>query len=187
VIAALAASAPLTTPPSVTALTSLTIVTMIGLAFVVDYLSIGPDSWRDRFAFMILLPSIYAGWADSGLHKGLKKLISDTTASGVKATGSTEDPAAMGEAAVKFLVLLVLIYTLGCMAPAKWQQKCGRWAALSFKTKAKARMNIKLWACAIILGVLGSVLGGLSGQVLTTALDLSAHITAGLPAMLVGE
>jgi hypothetical protein len=169
-------------------LTAVTIMFLLTLAGMLDYLGIGADNWRDKLAFLIALPAIWAGWDGSALDHGLTENIRQAISAGLEATGPTLGTAEMANAGVTCFVFAVLLYTLGCLAPDRWKGKLGRVATWSMSGKGSAlkRMNPRVWIPAIVLGLMSEMLGGLSGALLHSALGLLASVTAGLPSVLVG-
>ena len=172
---------------SVPTMDAVTIMFLIAIALSIDYMSIGPDSLRDKIAFAIALPAIYGGWDGSTLDTKITDGIQQAIQSGLRSTGTTHSTAQMAQAGMRCLVFFVLVYAIGALMPEKWSKKCGRWAQINFKAGSSDRLNKKLWGCAIVLGLLGGQLGGLSGSVLKNFLSFMTGATVGLPAALIGS
>lgn len=162
------------------------VAVLLLLALVVDYLSVGPNSIRDRLAFLMALPAIREGFNGSPLDAwtvgALSNLI-DTLkgmASGAYIAG-----------AVTSVILgagigVLAIYTVGALLPNKFSNKLGKFAAMKFPTSAIHRLNYKLWLCAALLGMLADLPGGLVGQMLTWSVDFLVSTTATIPFTLFG-
>jgi tetrahydromethanopterin S-methyltransferase subunit D len=173
--------------PSHTVLTDVAIVMLLSIAFAIDFMSIGVDTIRDKVAFLLSLPAIHACWADSSLDAGLTQGMRQLIEAGFQTTGTKRDVAQLSAAGIKCMIFFTLVYVIGVLVPNKWAAKAGKWATYSFKMKQTSRINYKLWGCSFILGVFGGQLGGLSGSILTSALDTLTAVTAGVPNMLIGQ
>jgi hypothetical protein len=172
--------------PSASVMTDATIVMSLSIAFAIDYMSIGTDTVRDKLAFLLALPAIHACWSDSSLDNGVTNIMKQLMETGLKATGTQRDVAQMSNAGIKCFVFFTLIYVIGVLMPNKWSSKAGRWATYSFKGKTATRVNYRLWGCAFVIALLGGQLGGLSGSLLTSFLDIMTSVTVWLPSMLIG-
>lgn len=168
-------------------------------ALLVDYASVGPEWLRDRLAFVMGLVAIRLGW-DGG---ALDRYTVDTISAWIdeaKGTGNSDLAAARTEDVFKVLVGLLVIYCAGCLLPTKASAKCGRFALLAF-TPASARpggggpggpggsryrLNLRLWICAWLLGVLADLSGGLTGGALDQFISLSIRLLTPIPAWLFG-
>ncbi len=158
------------------------------LAFVIDYMSVGPNSLRDRLAFLMALPAIREGFDDSPLDNWTV----DTATAAIEMLLDTPIMSGSymaGMAISAFLgacVGLVFIYTVGCLLPVKASKKLGRFATLSFPQSPLFRVNWKLWIAAAILGLLADLPGGVIGGLTEGSVDFLAGFFAPLPAWLFG-
>lgn len=159
---------------------------LLMLAFLVDYMSVGPNSLRDRLAFLLAVPAIREGFNGSPLDQWTVTVLSNAI-DAVKQTASGAYIAAAVTAYIlSALVGCVAIYAFGCLMPTKFGKRLGRIATLTFPTTALYRINWKLWGCAAIIGMLGDLPRGWIGGILTWGIDLLTQFTAGLPALIFG-
>lgn len=156
------------------------------LALVVDYMSIGPNSWRDRLAFLIALPVVREGFDDSPLDRWTVDALGDLIDTLLKMADGAYIAGASINALIGAAVSILFLYTIGALLPDKLSTKLGRFATLSFPTSPMKRINIKLWICAIFLGMLADLPRGLVGDVLTMFIDALVSVTALLPELLFG-
>ncbi|MGI5212327.1 hypothetical protein [Plantactinospora sp. CA-290183] len=78
------------------------------------------------------------------------------------------------------------VYTVGCLLPTKASKRLGRFAARTFPASSAGRLNAKLWICAVLLGVLADLPGGVVGDVTVWAVDLLTNLVSPLPEWLFG-
>jgi hypothetical protein len=156
------------------------------LALVVDYMSVGPDSLRDRLAFLLAVPGFRDGfngspldaWTVQRLHDGLGYLLAQT------------DGAYIAGASINVLlgagVGILAIYTIGCLLPDRAASKLGRFAGLSFPSTGMHRINWKLWLCAFLLGILADLGRGVIGEATEGLVVALTALVAPLPTLLFG-
>lgn len=162
------------------------VAVLLLLALVVDYMSIGPNSMRDRLAFLIALPVVREGFDDSPLDKWTVDALGQLIDTLLKMTDGAYIAGASINAIVGAAVGVLFIYTIGALLPDKFSTKLGRFATLSFPTSPMKRINIKLWICAIFLGMLADLPRGLIGDLLTMFVDFLVTVTAFIPSVLFG-
>lgn len=157
------------------------------LALVIDYMSVGPDSLRDRLAFMMATAAIREGfngspadaWTVGQATRAVDALLSTPVVSGSYMAGVTINTF------LGALVGLLFFYAVGCMLPAK-TPKVGRFATLSFPATPMARINFKLWGVAILLGMLADLPAGAVGTATEGSVILLTGLFAPLPEWLFG-
>lgn len=162
------------------------VAVLLLLALVVDYMSIGPNSMRDRLAFLIALPVVREGFDDSPLDEWTVDALGTLIDSLLKMTKGAYIAGASTNAIIGAAVGILFIYTIGALLPDRFSNKLGRFATLSFPTSPMKRINVKLWICAIFLGMLADLPRGLVGDVLTMFVDFLVSVTAFLPETLFG-
>ena len=168
------------------------------LALVVDWMSIGPNSVRDRIAFLLALPAIQVGWDGSPLDRWTVQMLT-TWIDEAKNTGNSTLAQASTSMVLGVLVAVLAVYCVGCLLPEKTAVTLGDFAKHSF-TKAggaavprvpgarasKYRLNTRLWLCAIFLGMLADLPGGIVGTILRAFIDADTKIVAPIPNFLFG-
>ena len=156
------------------------------IALLVDYMSIGPNSLRDRLAFILGVPAIREGFdgspADEKTVAAAGRLIQGL----LDSTGGAYIAGASVNAIIGFLIGLLWIYAIGCLLPAKTSKKLGRFAVMTFPASPLHRLNTKLWLVAIPLGMMSDLPQGLIGELTRSLLDLTTSVVAPLPALLFG-
>lgn len=169
------------------------------LALVVDWMSVGPNSIRDRIAFCLGLPAIFEGFNGGPLDRWTVGVLAAVIDKLKAAAGDAYIAGAVTEKVIAALVGLLFIYTIGVLMPEKWSTKLGPYARLAFSGRGggpagpgmggaagQKRLNWRLWTCAVLLGVLCELPGGLVGELLRTFVWVLDSIAAPLPAALFG-
>src|SRR5687767_5057806 len=115
------------------------------LALLIDWSSFGPNSIRDRVAFLLAVPAIREGfdgspldqWTVGWLRKAIEALLESPPVSGSYLAGASINTligAAIG---------LLWLYTVLCLLPAKpLTKRLGRAATISFPTSPQWRLNL---------------------------------------------
>ncbi len=156
------------------------------LALVVDYTSIGPDSIRDRIAFLIGLPAIREGFAGGPLDTWTVGLASK----GIDALKSAAHGSYIAGAATSVIlsaaVGVLAMYTVGALLPSKLSRRLGRFATIRFRSSGLHHLNWHLWTCAALLGVLANLPQGGVGGTLRGSIDWLDAWVALLPSLLFG-
>jgi len=139
------------------------------LAFVIDYMSAGPDSLRDRIAFLFALAGFRDGFDGSPLDRWTVQRASDGIGWLLEQTGDAYIAGASANAIVGAGVGALALYVVGCMLPARASKKLGRLAAINFPRSPAFRINWKLWVAAFLLGILAELGKGLIAGWVETA------------------
>ncbi len=156
------------------------------LALVVDYLSIGPNSIRDRLAFLLAVPAIREGFNDGPLDRFTVGFLSGVIDAAKHAAGASYIAGAITSVVLGAAVTCLAIYTIGALLPDKTSAKLGRFAAISFPTTPIHRINIKLWICAALLALLADLPQGWTGDAIRGAIDTLTGWVGILPNALFG-
>lgn len=158
---------------------------MIILAFVVDYLSVGPNSLRDRLAFVLAIVALHDGFDGSPLDRWTVGILESLVGQLLSMTGDAYIAGASINIVIGAGVGIVWIYAIGCMLPEK-TPRAGRYAALTWPTAPQFRINVKLWGIALILGMLSDLPQGAVGAMSRGLFDLVAGLVAPIPSFLFG-
>lgn len=170
------------------------------LALVIDWMSFGPNSIRDRIAFCLALPAISEGFNGGPLDRFTVEALGAAIDRLKAAGGDSYIAGANTGRVIAALVGILFLYTIGVLMPEKWSNKLGPYARLAFSRTgggvvsvtgpagggAKRRLNWRLWACAALLGVLVELPGGLVGELLRTFVSVLDAVASPLPAFLFG-
>ncbi|TDC42102.1 hypothetical protein [Micromonospora sp. KC213] len=156
------------------------------LAIVVDYMSIGPNSIRDRLAFIMAVPAVKEGFDGSPADQKTVAALGGVVKSLLDSTGGAYIAGASVNTVLGVGIGLLWIYTIGCMLPVKTSKKLGRFATLTWPQSPLYRLNGKMWAVAILLGMMSDLPNGLIGDATRTLLDIVTGLVAPLPALLFG-
>jgi hypothetical protein len=169
---------------------------LILLALVVDYMSIGPNSIRDRLAFFLALPAIRVGFRNSPLTHWTVDML----AAWINTAKDTTKGAYIAQASANMIigagVGILAIYCVGVLLPVSASSRLGAFARLSFSshgggglpngTGGISRLNARLWFCAATLGLLADLPGGLIGTILRSVIDALTSVVAAVPNLLFG-
>jgi hypothetical protein len=169
------------------AMTPTSVFIVLVLAFVVDYMSVGPDSLRDRAAFLLALAGFRDGFNESPADDWTVGKLSDGIGWLLKQTNGAYIAGTAINVAIGAAVGVLAIYAVGCLVPDRLSKRAGRWAALSFPTSQARRINYKLWAMAFLLGVLADLGRGLIGETTETAVVALTYFVAPIPIALFGS
>lgn len=164
--------------------TSVFIILM--LAFVIDYMSVGPNSLRDRVAFLMALAGFRDGFNGSPLDKWTVGKIRDGIQYLLDSTNGAYIAGASINIVIGSAVGVLAIYVIGCLMPEKFSGKLGRWAALSFPSSPAMRINWKLWLCAFLLGIMADLGRGVIGEFVNTTVVALTYFVAPVPIVLFG-
>ncbi|SCL31864.1 hypothetical protein GA0070616_4346 [Micromonospora nigra] len=176
------------TPAAVEYLMSPTAVCIVLLlALVVDYMSIGPNSIRDRIAFLLAVSAVREGFNESPLDEWTVERLRDIIQTLLDATGGARIAGASINLLIGAMVGLLWIYVIGCMLPVKLGKRLGRFATIQFRASPLYRLNLPLWIAAILLGLMSDLPGGVVGDITRTLLDIVTALVAPLPAWLFGD
>lgn len=162
------------------------VAVLLLLALVVDYMSVGPNSIRDRLAFLLALPAIRQGFDGSPIDKWTVGQAHDAIQQLLDSTGSAYIAGASVNAVLGAAVGILAIYTVGCLLPVKASKKLGRFATLTFAQSPLYRLNWRLWIAAILLGLMADLPGGVVGALTRGGIDFLTGWASLLPAFLFG-
>lgn len=161
---------------------------LLVLALIIDYMSVGPNSLRDRLAFLMGVAAIREGfngspadrWTVGMATRGIEMLLQSPPVSGSYLAGASIN------AVVGAAVGLLFIYTVGCLLPLKASKRLGRFATLTFPQSPLFRINIKLWVAAILLGMLADLPAGFIGGLTEGSVVFLTGLFAPVPQWLFG-
>lgn len=162
------------------------VAVLLLLALVVDWMSVGPNSIRDRLAFLLALPAIREGFNGSPLDAWTVGALSRLIDTLKHMAGGAYIAGAVTSVVVAGAVGVLGIYTIGALMPEKFSTKLGRFAAISFPQSPLHRLNTKLWVCAILLGLLADLPRGLVGGILSGGIAALVEVVQPLPNLLFG-
>jgi hypothetical protein len=162
------------------------VAVLLLLALVVDWMSFGPNSIRDRLAFLLGLVAIRAGFNGSPLDQWTVGALSGAIDTLKGMAGGAYIAGAATQIVLSALVGVMAIYTVGCLLPDKAQSKLGPFAKISFPSSSMHRINYKLWTMAVLLGLLGDLPGGIVGGILNGGIGVLTEVFQPLPNLLFG-
>jgi hypothetical protein len=157
------------------------------LALVVDWMSVGPNSIRDRVAFFFALAAVREGFNGSPLDQWTVGFLGGFIEQLLASTGGARIAGASVNTGVGASVGILWIYTVGCVLPVKASKKLGRFATLSFPQSPLYRLNAQMWVLAFLLGMLSDLPGGAIGDLTEASIDFVTALVAPLPAYLFGS
>jgi hypothetical protein len=185
-VGSLASRSPTPTPTGGHFMSPTGVAVLLLLALVTDYLSVGPNSIRDRLAFLLALPAIHEGFDGSPLDNWTVGALTRVIDTAKHMTGGAYIAGAVTSAVLGAAVGVLAIYTVGALMPDKFSARLGRFAAISFPTSAMYRINYKLWSCATLLGLLSDLPGGSVGGLLRAAITMLTGAAIAVPFTLFG-
>lgn len=162
------------------------VAVLLMLALVIDWTSFGPNSIRDRLAFLMGLVAIRAGFNDSPLDRWTVEALSGAINTLKDMSGGAYIAGATTQIVLSALVGVLAIYTVGILLPDKAAGKLGKFATLKFADSPIHRINTKLWLMAIILGLLGDLPGGVVGGLVNAGIAILTKVFQPLPNFLFG-
>jgi hypothetical protein len=162
------------------------VAVLLLLALVVDYMSVGPNSIRDRIAFLMGLVAVREGFDGSPLDQWTVGALYSAIDTMKSMAGGAYIAGAATQVVLSAAVGILAIWTVGAMMPVKFSARMGRFATIAFKDSAMHRINWQLWTCAILLGLLADLPGGVVGGLLSGAIAALTEIFQPLPNFLFG-
>ena len=162
------------------------VAVLLLLALVVDYMSVGPNSIRDRAAFLMGLVAVREGFNGSQLDAWTVDALSGAIDILKQMAGGAYIAGAVTQFVLSAAVGILAIWTVGALMPDKFATKLGRFAGIRFPDSAIHRINYKLWICAVLLGLLADLPGGVVGGLLSGAIAALTEIFQPLPNFLFG-
>ena len=154
-------------------------------ALVVDWLSMGANSIRDKLAFLMGLAAINVGFDGSPLDRWTVGVLSALIDKAKEQAGDAYIAGAITAQLIGAAVLVLAVYTIGCLMPDRFAKKLGKYAAMAFPS-TKSRINWKLWVCAALLGMMCDLPVGWGGDTLRFLVDLNVDLCSTVPAWLFG-
>ncbi len=162
------------------------VAVLLLLALVVDWMSFGPNSIRDRIAFLLALPAIRQGFDGSPLDQWTVGALSSLIDGLKAATGGAYIAGAVTSVLLGAIIGILAIYTIGALLPNKMSGKLGQFATISFPASGLHRLNYRLWTCAVVLGLLADLPGGVIGNALRSIINAVTTVVSLLPNVLFG-
>lgn len=162
------------------------VAVLLLMALTLDFLTVGPAWIRDRLAFVFALVAIREGFDGSPLDQWTVASLGNLVAELLDSTGGAYIAGAAVNVVLGAFVSCVGIYVIGQMLPVKAATRMGRLAALKFKPSPTHKLNVPLWVCAILLGLLLDLTGGWAGSTLLWLYSIALHLAAPLPGDLFG-
>lgn len=168
------------------------------LALYIDWTSIGPTGLRDRIAFLLGLAAIREGFNGSTIDKWTVDKLAWVVDQGKEAAGDAYVALAVTEKVIGAAVGIVALYALGVMLPNRTGKWFGAWARLTFRPAtrtqpgeakrplSKQRLNLRLWVCAALLGLMADLTGGWLGKIANTLIDIGTWFAARVPGAVFG-
>jgi hypothetical protein len=167
-------------------MTATGVYVMLLLGFVIDYWSIGPNSIRDRLAFLIYLACFREGFNGSEIDRALVELFGGV----IDKTKDWARDAYIADADTRIVigasVSVIAIYCVGCLLPDVWAQHMGRYAAMAFTVRSRSRINWRLLSCAIVIGLMVDLSKGMLGGLFNMLVQLDVELISELPDILFG-
>jgi hypothetical protein len=167
-------------------MTPTAVAVVLLLALVIDYMSVGPDSLRDRIAFLLAVPGWREGFNGSPLDNWTVEQLSSAIGYLLDQTGGAYIAGASINIIIGAGIGLLGIHTVGCLLPTRASKKLGRWAAVSFPKAPIYRINWKLQLAAALLGMMADLGGGLVGHAVDGTVTTLTHLVAPIPGLLFG-
>lgn len=162
------------------------VAVLLLLALVVDYMSVGPNSIRDRLAFLLGLVAVREGFNGSPLDRWTVGALSNVIDTLKGMAGGAYIAGAITQVVLSAAVGILAIYTVGALMPDKLAGKLGRFATINFPDSAMHRINYKLWLFAVLLGLLADLPGGIVGGLLDGSISALTRIVSPVPNLLFG-
>jgi hypothetical protein len=164
------------------------VFTLMLIALFVDGARVGSDGVRHRVAFLLAVTSIRAGWDGSAADRWTVGQLS-TAITELAKTGNKGLHIEHADDVIGALIGVVMLYAIGVMMPVRWSRIpwVGKWANATFGT-SKGKFNPKLWGCAIVLGLMSDLTGGVVGGLVNTVLsDILVPLCGHIPDWLFGK
>jgi hypothetical protein len=182
----LAIPAPETVHGLVRVMSPTAVFVLLLAALVVDYMSIGPNSLRDRLAFLMGMTAIRQGFDGSPLDRWTVEQLTGIIEEVKNGAKGAYIAGAVTSQLLGAAVLILAIFAVGCLMPDRFSKKLGRFASMSFPSTGIHRMNYKLWACAFFIGLLADLPQGSGGNVLRMLVDLVGKLMSFIPISIFG-
>lgn len=168
------------------------VATMALIGLVVDWTGVGPNSLRDRFAFMCYLAAARDGWNGSSLDQWTVQQLKHGIGWLLHRSGSAYIAGASAAVLASVVVGVLGIYALACWVPEKfipksWSGKAiGTVIQLNFPSTAMKRLNFKLMILALAMGMLADLGRGVIGTLELRLVVANLNLMSPLPNLLFG-
>ena len=180
------------------AMTPTGVAVTILLAILIDAMSVGPDSIRDRIAWLFSVTAIRDGFAGSQVEAWTTGQVAAWIHTGLQKTGDAYIAAADANKIVGALIGCIAIFTAFALVPSRWSTRLGPAARIRFGrhhgtvTTINAaggggyRLNPWLWTSAILIGVSGHLAQGAIGAAIDTSLNILVWPVVGIVTLIFG-
>jgi len=128
------------------------VVIVLVLAFVIDRMSVGPEWWRDRAAFLMAIAGFRDGFNKSPADEWTVEKLGMLIQGLLDQTKGAYVAGASINALIGATVGVLAMYATGCLLPDRASKGLGRWATLKFPQSGLGKVNWKLWVVAFLLG-----------------------------------
>ena len=164
------------------------VASLLLLALVIDYSSLGPDSWRDKIAFCLAVVGIRVGFNGSQLDRWTFDRLAGFIDFAKDQAGDAYIARAITSQLIGIFVGCLFVYVILCLLPEwRWiKKKLGPAASIAFPSGSRFRLNGRLWLCAFFLGLMAELANGWVGGLTTGFVDLLTRIETPLPNLIFG-
>lgn len=172
-------------------ITPTSVAVLLILALALDAMSVGPDSVRDRIAFVMAYPVVRAAWDGSDFDTwtvgNLMRVIG-----AVQAEAGPTLAQASTTVILSALVFVLWMFAMGALIPDRYSARMGRFASYNFRRArggigggaVRYQLNGKLWTFAILLGLMTDIPQGIAGDLMRFSVDVMGNLVAGIPNLL---
>jgi hypothetical protein len=168
------------------ALSPTAVASLVVLAFIIDFFSVGPAAFQTRATFILVATFMRQGFDDSPLDKWTVDKAAQLIQSGLDQAGPAWIAGASANAIVGFIVGALFIFCLGNMLPQKWSRRTGRMATMQWKETQLRKMNPPVWIAAAAFGMLSDLPDGLIGIMCDAFSNLCLFVAGPAPALIFG-
>lgn len=163
------------------------LVSLLFLAFVIDYFCVLPAGLRNRLVFCAATAGFMEGFDGSPLDRWTVQKLTNLIQMGLDQADGSRFAAAGARDVLSLLVAGLFVYVVGCMWPTKLlPKKMGQFVTLNFRVSGMFRINPFNWVMAMLLGILADLPSGLIGLCLRFCLYIVDGWMALLPAIIFG-
>jgi hypothetical protein len=164
------------------AMTPTGVAVTIMLAVLIDMMSVGPNSIRDRVAWVFAVTAIRDGFSGSDIERNTVGKVADALAAGLKQTGDAYIHAADANKIVGAVIGCIWIFTICALVPDSWASRMGPAARMRFGRRhsltvddggasSGPRLNYWLWGSAFLVGISGHLAQGAIGASIDIVLN----------------
>lgn len=164
------------------------VASLLLLALVIDYSSLGPNSIRDKIAFCFAVVAIRVGFNGSQLDRWTVDRLAGFIDFAKDQAGDAYIARAVTNQVIGIFVGILFIYVILCLLPEwKWvTKKVGPAANIAFPTSSRFRLNGRLWICAFFLGLMAELANGWIGDMTTGFVNILTTIETPVPNIIFG-